>query len=73
MAAPTHGCRYSPAPFLFSVQLMVPASPPISLVATWAASLNIIGASADALIEKYEAEQGTCPDNIAACIRAVTE
>jgi hypothetical protein len=52
---------------------MVPASPPISLVATWAASLNIIGASADALIEKYEAEQGTCPDNIAACIRAVTE
>ena len=67
-------CRQSPAPFLFVVQLMVPASPPISLVATWAAPMAIFGRSAAELMGEYEAQQGAPPPpSVAAFFRAITE
>jgi hypothetical protein len=66
--------RHSPAPFLFCVQLMVPSSPPVSLVCVWAAPMPIVGQTAEALIAQYEQEQqGPCPNHVAAFFRAFTE
>lgn len=72
-------CRYlpsikqSPAPFLFCVQLMVPCVPPISLVASFAAPMPVVGKSAEALIAEYEQKQGAAPDSVKAFFHALTE
>ena len=65
--------KYSPAPFLFCVQMMVPSSPPVSLVSTWAAPMKLMGADPAALIEEFEKEQGPCPENVAAFFQVFTE
>lgn len=65
--------RHSPAPFLFCVQLMVPSSPPVSLICTWAAPTTFFGANPNALIGEFEREQGPCPDHVAAFFRSFTE
>eukprot|EP00887_Chlorella_sp_A99_P003751 scaffold7.g3751.t1 len=66
--------KYSPAPFLFCVQLMVPAVPPVSLVATFAAPFAVAGRDAAQLITEWEKEQGApAPDNVAAFFRALAE
>lgn len=64
--------RQSPAPFLFTVQLMVPANPPISLVSTWAAPMNVAEHSPEQLIAQFEEQQGPCPDSVAAFFRNFT-
>lgn len=66
--------KHSPAPFLFCVQLMVPSSPPVSLVCVWASPIPILGRSAEELITQYEKEQSdACPENVAAFFRNLTE
>ena len=65
-------CRHSPAPFVFCVQLMVPCVPPISLVASWAAPMPVVGKSAEALIAEYEQMQGPAPDSVRAFFHALT-
>jgi hypothetical protein len=64
--------KQSPAPFLFTVQLMVPANPPISLVSTWAAPMNVAEQSPDQLIAQFEEQQGPCPDSVAAFFKNFT-
>ena len=68
-----HVCRHlpsvkhSPAPFLFCVQLMVPSSPPVSLVCVWAAPMPMMDRDEHDLIAQFEKEQQSpCPDHIAA-------
>jgi hypothetical protein len=65
--------RHSPAPFLFCVQMMVPSSPPVSLVSTWAAPMPLMGADPIDLISQFEKEHGPCPDNISSFFRSFTE
>ena len=65
--------RHSPAPFLFCVQMMVPSSPPVSLVCTWAAPMRMMGADPAQLIAQFEREQGPCPDSVAAFFRSFTQ
>lgn len=65
--------RHSPAPFLFCVQMMVPSSPPVSLVSTWASPTSFFGVEPDSLVSEYERAQGPCPDNVAAFFKAFTE
>lgn len=65
--------RHSPAPFLFCVQMMVPSSPPVSLVCTWASPTSFFGVKPDSLVSEYESAQGPCPDNVAAFFKAFTE
>ncbi len=65
--------RLSPAPFLFCVQLMVPCSPPIAMVSSWAAPYPVVGLSAQELIARFEEEQGPAPDNVAAFFRVFSE
>lgn len=65
--------KKSPAPFLFTVQLMVPAHPPLSLVATWAAPMAIAGKSAEDLMSEFELEQGPIPDCCGAFFRNFTD
>ncbi|KAL4514332.1 hypothetical protein Ndes2526B_g03998 [Nannochloris sp. 'desiccata'] len=65
--------RHSPAPFLFCVQMMVPSSPPVSLVSTWAAPMPLMGADPADLISQFEKEHGPCPDNVSSFFRSFTE
>lgn len=65
--------QHSPAPFLFCVQMMVPSSPPVSLVCSWAAPLQMMNVTPDDLIAKYESENGPCEENIKAFFRCFTE
>jgi hypothetical protein len=65
--------RHSPAPFLFCVQMMVPSSPPVSLVSTWAAPMPLMGADPADLISQFEKEHGPCPENVSAFFRSFTE
>ena len=58
---------------MFCVQLMVPSSPPISLVACWAAPMPVMGLDAAALTAQFEEQQGPCPDNVGAFFRTFTE
>jgi Protein ENHANCED DISEASE RESISTANCE 2, C-terminal/START domain len=65
--------RHSPAPFLFCVQMMVPSSPPVSLVSTWAAPMPLMDADPADLISQFEKEHGPCPDNVSSFFRSFTE
>ena len=65
--------KYSPAPFMFCVQMMVPSSPPVSLVCTWGAPMEMMGVDPNILIEQFEQEQGPCPENVSSFFRAFTE
>ncbi len=65
--------RASPAPFLFCVQLMVPCSPPVAMVFSWAAPMPVFGVPAAELIAQFEERQGPCPDHVAAFFRAFVE
>jgi len=65
--------RHSPAPFLFCVQMMVPSSPPVSVVSTWAAPMPMMGADPADLISQFEKEHGPCPDNVSSFFRSFTE
>jgi hypothetical protein len=65
--------RHSPAPFLFCVQMMVPSSPPVSLVSTWAAPMPMMGADPADLIAQFEKERGPCPENVSSFFRSFTE
>ena len=64
---------HSPAPFLFCVQMMVPSSPPVSLVCSWAAPIQIFGATTEELIKLFEQKQGPCPENVQAFFKCFTE
>lgn len=64
--------EHSPAPFLFCVQMMVPASPPVSLVCSWAAPYNMAADPAD-LVKQFEKDHGPIPENIEAFFKAFTE
>lgn len=74
-----HICQYlpsvkhSPAPFLFCVQMMVPSSPPVSLISTWAAPMELMGVSPEELIVQFENEQGPCPENVKAFFHNFTQ
>lgn len=65
--------RQSPAPFLFCVQLMVPCHPPISLVASWAAPMPVVGRGPEQLIDDYEEHVGPAPDSVRAFFHALAE
>lgn len=65
--------QHSPAPFLFCVQMMVPSSPPVSLVCSWAAPLDMMDSDPVDLITKYESENGPCDENVKAFFRCFTE
>ncbi len=64
--------EHSPAPFLFCVQMMVPASPPVSLVCSWAAPYDMTADPAD-LVKQFEKDHGPIPENIEAFLKAITE
>ncbi len=64
--------EHSPAPFLFCVQMMVPASPPVSLVCSWAAPFDMTNDPTD-LVKQFEKDHGPIPENIEAFMRAFTE
>ena len=64
--------EHSPAPFLFCVQMMVPSSPPVSLVCSWAAPYKM-DADPASLIKQFEQEHGPIPENIEAFVRAFTD
>lgn len=64
--------EHSPAPFLFCVQMMVPASPPVSLVCSWAAPYKMDADPAD-LIKQFEKDHGPIPENIEAFVKAFTD
>lgn len=65
--------QHSPAPFLFCVQMMVPSSPPVSLVCSWAAPLQMMDADPADLVSKYESAHGPCDENVRAFFRCFTE
>lgn len=65
--------EHSPAPFLFCVQMMVPSSPPVSLVSSWAAPYQMMNVEPSQLVEQFESEHGPCPEEISAFFRAFTE
>lgn len=54
--------------------MMVPSTPPVSLIASWAAPMPVFGRDASALIDQFEKEQESpCPENVAAFFRNLTE
>lgn len=66
--------RYSPSPFLFCVQLAVPAVPPVALVASFATPFAVLGRDAAELLEEYEGDQGApAPPHVQAFFRAFAE
>lgn len=65
--------KHSPAPFLFCVQMMVPSVPPVSLVCSWAAPIDMMGSTADQLIDMFIQENGSCPPNAEAFFKCFTE
>ncbi len=65
--------QHSPAPFLFCVQMMVPSSPPVSLVCSWAAPLDMMNFDPSELVAKYESANGPCEENVKAFFRCFTE
>ena len=64
--------EHSPAPFLFCVQMMVPSSPPVSLVCSWAAPYKMDADPAD-LIKQFEKDHGPIPENIEAFVKVFTD
>lgn len=65
--------EHSPAPFLFCVQMMVPSSPPVSLVSSWAAPYQMMNVEPAQLVQQFEADHGPCPEEISAFFKAFTE